>query len=105
MPLEDVSAGEEGDDGYQGEEVACVEESLCTVPVAVDDVAKEEEVEKLECLVDGAVHHEVRLVPLAKGMWHIEREVGEEGSEPEDGYGEVFSALAPSGCDSCHSVV
>ena len=38
-------------------------------------------------------------------VWHIEREVGEEGSEPEDGYGEVFSALAPSGRDACHGVI
>ena len=72
MPLEDVGAREEGGDGQQGKEESGVEKTLCLLPMAMDYVAEQEEMKKLECLVEGAVHHEVSLVPLPKFEWQIE---------------------------------
>ena len=105
VPLEDVGTAEEGEQDSDEEEALGVEEALDALPIAVGDVAKQEEVHEFECLVEGTVHHEVGLVPLAQGLWHVEGDGGGKADDPQEDDGGVFGAFAEALEDGCDKVV
>ena len=64
VPPEDVGTTEECQQYGEEKEAFGVEEPLDTLPMAVDNIAQQEEMQELQGLVEGTVHHEVGFVPL-----------------------------------------
>ena len=105
VPPEDVGTAEVGEHHGDEEETLGIEEPLDTWPEAVDDVAKQEEVHELHGLVEGAVHHEVGLVPLAQGVGQEEGDVSAQADDPQADDGGVLGAFAKALEEGCHHVV
>ena len=66
VPPEDVCAAEKGEQDADEEKALSVEKPLDAWPVAVGDVAEQEEVHELQGLIERTVHHEIGLPPFAE---------------------------------------
>lgn len=94
MPLEDIGTAKEGKHCHKREEPVGIEQPLSLVPIAMHEIAHQEELQELQGLVEGTVHHEVCLVPFAELPWHIQREVCHYTDAPQDGNGDVLNFLS-----------
>ena len=105
VPPENVCTAEEGKQHRDEEESFGVEESLDAWPIAVGNVAEEEEVHELQGLVEGAVHHEIGLPPFAECLRHEEGDMGAEADDPENDDSHIFRSFAKALEEGCHYVV
>ena len=82
MPLEEVGATQKGKHRQNGEEPPRLEQPLGALPVAVYKIAQQEELQELECLVEGTVHHPVAFIPIAQLFGQVEGETGQHTHQP-----------------------
>ena len=82
VPAQDVGTAHEGHHAQDGEEPAAVEEALHAVPIAVGQIAAEEELEVDDQLDEARRLHKLRR-GIGEDLGHVGRGVGRDAHQPD----------------------